>query len=124
MRAREFIVEKKNGKIPRRFHLASAGIHTFHDPAGKASSDYIQYRLGLAVAGADGENPIENMDQVSWHGKMKTAHPYTKVEDEMLKQAYDFIGADYYDLNGGDLHSGEPEQVNTVSPVAQWNKKL
>lgn len=123
MRAREFINENKAGKIPRRYHLASTGIHAFHDPAGMANSDYVQYRIGLAVAGADGKTPIKDMDQNSWHGKMKTAHPYTKAEDEMLKQAYDFIGADYYDLNGGDLHSGEPDQVNTVSPVAQWNKK-
>jgi hypothetical protein len=123
MRAREFITEKKNGKPSKRFHDASTGIHIYSDGAGSASTDYTQYRLGLALAKADGINPIEDVDALSWYGKMKTAHPYTKIEDQMLKQAYELIDADWYDLNGGDVHSGETDSVNTVSPVSQWNKK-
>lgn len=123
MRAQEFITEKKNGSIPKRFHHPSTGIHVFHDPAGAANTDYVQYRLGMAVAGADGETSTKDMDAVSWHGKMKTAHPYTSAEDKMLKQAYELAGVKYQDLNGGDLHSGETDTVNTVSPVAQWMKK-
>ena len=35
----------------------------------------------------------------------------------MLKMAYKAIGADYEDLNGGDMDSEEMSEVNKVSPV-------
>jgi hypothetical protein len=35
----------------------------------------------------------------------------------MLKQAYKAAGADYKDLNKGDLDSEEHPAVNTTSPI-------
>jgi hypothetical protein len=35
----------------------------------------------------------------------------------MLKMAYRAIGADYTDLNGGDMNSEEMSEVNKTSPV-------
>jgi hypothetical protein len=71
----------------------------------------------MAVAMADGSGAPIDMDGKSWAGKKRTASPYTEVEQAMLKQAYKAAGADYEDLNHGDLDSEEHPAVNTTSPV-------
>jgi hypothetical protein len=40
----------------------------------------------------------------------------------MLKDAYKAVGAEYTDLNHGDMNSDELDGTNTVSPVANWMK--
>jgi hypothetical protein len=40
----------------------------------------------------------------------------------MLKQAYKAAGANYKDLNRGDLESQELDSTSTSSPVADWQK--
>ena len=123
MRSTEFIVEKKIGHISKRAQQPSRGIHTYGD-GEHVSGDYTSYRLGLAVAGADGSNkPLHDVDSKSWVGKKKTAHPYSELEQKMLKQAYKAIGADWKDLNHGNLDSEELKSTNNVSPVANWMKK-
>lgn len=49
-------------------------------------------------------------------------HPYSKVEQDMIKQAYKVVGANHKDVNKGDMESKELDSTYTVSPVAQWNK--
>jgi hypothetical protein len=120
MRAREFITEKKNGRITKRQQQSSRGINTYGD-SEHVSGDYTSYRLGMAVAGADGKTPV-NIDSKSWAGKKKTAHPYSQIEQDMLKDAYKAVGAEYTDLNHGDMNSDELDSTNTVSPVANWMK--
>jgi hypothetical protein len=124
MRAREFIVEKKSGRIGRRYHQASTGINVFSD-GEKWNSDYTLYRLGLALACSDGSTTPIDMAAKSWIGKYKSANPYTQAEQDMLKQSYKAVGASHIDLNNGDLKSQELDSTNSVSPVAQnpWNKK-
>lgn len=122
MRAKEFIKESVNGKVPEAEHQASVGMHIYDEGDGSTwASDYKLYRLGLAVACTDGTS-IPEMDQQSWVGKKKTAHPYTKLESEMLKRAYLAVGADYEDANNGDLRSLELPDTNKVSPVAKKQK--
>lgn len=120
MRAREFLSEKKVGKISKRYQKPTVGLNVYSD-AERWNSDYVSYRLGMAVACSDGHNEL-NVNAKSWVGKQKSANPYTTQEQEMLKQAYDAVGADYEDLNKGDLESRELDSTNTVSPVAQWQK--
>lgn len=115
MRANEFITEAKHGKISKRAQQSTKGLNTYGD-AEHMNSDYVSYRLGMAVAEADGVNPIQ-MDAISWLGKQKTAYPYSKEEQAMLKQAYKAVGADYHDLNDGDMRSLELDSTNTKSPV-------
>ena len=116
MRATEFVSEARQGKLTKRNQFASVGINTFHD-SQRANSDYTLNRVMMAVAMADGsETPID-MDAYSWTGKERTAHPYTDVEQKMLKQAFKAAGADWQDLNKGDLDSEEHPAVNTASPV-------
>jgi hypothetical protein len=119
MRAKEFvsakITETADAKISRRLQAATRGLNVYSD-AERRSSDYVLNRLGQAVASTDGTF-VPDIDMKSWIGKNKSAHPYTPEEQAMLKMAYKAIGADYEDLNGGDMDSEEMSEVNRVSPV-------
>jgi hypothetical protein len=121
MRATEFIAERTNGKITNRQQKSTRGLHLYSD-SEKADSGYVSFRMGMAAAMSDGTNKLD-IDSKSWAGKKKTAHPYTQVEADMLKAAYNAVGAEYEDLNHGDMNSQELDGTYTVSPVSNWNKK-
>ncbi len=116
MRAQEFVTEMTQGKLSTRNRNATVGLNVFSD-SEKANSDYTLNRVMMAVAMADGSGAPIKMDAKSWAGKKRTASPYTKIEQAMLKQAYQAAGADYEDLNKGDLDSEEHPAVYTTSPV-------
>lgn len=116
MKIREIISERKEGKLTKRQQQSTKGINRFHD-AQRANSDYVQFRVGMAVAGTDGKH-IPDMDTESWIGKQKGAFPYTQEEQDMLKIAYKLAGASYDDPNHGDMKSKELDSTNKVSPVA------
>jgi hypothetical protein len=115
MRANEFMAESSQKKITKRQSQSTAGLNTYGDEE-LMSADYTSYRLGMAVAGANGKDPLD-MQAKSWVGKKKTTHPYTKEEQAMLKQAYKAVGASYKDLNHGDMKSKELDSTNNSSPV-------
>jgi hypothetical protein len=115
MRAQEFITER-DGKIGRRRQAATVGLNLFSD-GERNNSDYTLNRVMMAVAMADGTNTPIDMDEKSWIGKRRGAYPYTKIEQEMLKQAYKAAGAKWTDLNSGDLDSEEVQSTNKQSPV-------
>ena len=115
MKLRE-LFEVKAGNIGKRYQQATRGLNTFGD-GERASGDYTQYRLSLALACSDGVTPPD-IDPKSWHGKRKTAHPYTEEEQAMLIQGYKVVGASYKDLNKGDMRSQELDTTYVVSPVA------
>jgi hypothetical protein len=71
---------------------------------------------------ADGSGKPLDMDAKSWVGKRKTVHPYSQVEADMLKQAYKAVGADWEDLNHGDMNSEELDSTNTHGPVPDRKK--
>jgi len=120
MRAKEFITEKKQAKITKRQSQSSRGINIYGD-AERANSDYVAFKLGQAMAGTDGTN-TPDIDAKSWYGKKKTVHPYTDVEQQMFIKAAKVVGADYKDLNHGDMRSLELDTTNKVSPVAKPKK--
>jgi len=122
MKINEIITESvRQGKITKRQQESTRGLHRYYD-AEKANTDYTQYRIMMACAGTDGKLEPD-MDGKSWHGKMKTAHPYTQEEADMLKIAYKVAGANWEDLNHGDLESCEvTAAINTQSPVAKQKK--
>ena len=120
MRAKDFITEKKQSKMTKRQNQSTRGVNTYSD-AERWNSDYVAYRLGMAVAGTDGQ--IEPaIDSKSWIGKSKSTHPYTQEEQEMLKKAYKAVGASYKDENHGDMRSLELDTTNKTSPVAKPKK--
>jgi hypothetical protein len=120
MKVIDIISEAKQAKITKRQNQSIRGISIYGD-AEKANSDYVAFKLGQAMAGSDGTTPID-IDAKSWHGKKKTVHPYTEVENEMFKQAAKAVGASYTDLNHGDMKSKELDTTNKISPVAKIKK--
>lgn len=121
MKINEVIVETRAGKVPDAYKEASTGLQTFSDKEG-TNTDYTHYRLGLALASADGKSPLVDMDPKSFYGKKHTAHPYTQEEVEMLKQAYRTVGAKVDDLNNGNLNSLELPDTNKSSTTAKPKK--
>lgn len=117
MRAREFVTET-NGKLTKRQQSGTKGLHVFGDKA-RQNSNYTLNRLMMAAAATDGVIRPD-VDERSWVGNKKTAHPYTEEEVNMLKIAYQVVGAEYEDLNDGDLESQEPPGGNTKSPVVAF----
>lgn len=114
MRAFEFIQESR-GKITRRQQNPTIGLNLFFDPS-RADSTYTLNRVMMAVASTDGTF-VPDLDGESWIGKDRSAHPYTKEEQQMLIKGYKAAGAEYKDLNNGNLASEENPTVNITSPV-------
>ena len=122
MKIFDIISESSQQKISKRQQQSTAGLNTYGD-SERMSGDYTSYRLGMAVAGANGKDPLPaEMKAKSWVGKKKTTHPYTSEEQDMLKQAYDVVGANYQDTNKGDMKSRELDSTNKVSPVPTRKK--
>lgn len=120
MRAQEFIAEANgNAKISKRKQASTRGLNTFSD-GEKWNTDYTLNRVMMAAACTDGTF-VPDIDAKSWFGKEKTAHPYTKEEQDMLKMAYKAAGASWNDLNSGDMDSEEVPGTNKTSPVAGFN---
>ena len=117
MKVTEIIAQAKQAKITKRQRQSSRGISIYGD-AEKANSDYVAFKLGQAMAGTDGKT-VPDIDAKSWHGKKKTVHPYTEIENEMFKKAAKAVGASYKDLNDGDMRSLELDSVQKISPVAK-----
>ncbi len=121
MRAKEFVTEATAGKLSKRQQEATRGIHKFSD-AEHWNGDYKMYRMGLALACTDGTS-MPDVDFESFVGRWKMAYPYSKVEVDMLKLAYEATKSQYVDLNNGDLTSKELPGTNITSPVSNWMKK-
>lgn len=122
MRAFEFIIE--NAKISKRQQAATRGLHLFSD-SERWNTDYTLNRIMMAAACTDGKF-VPNIDDASWVGKYKTSHPYTQEESDMLKMAYKAAGANWTDVNDGDLASEEVNSTNTTStlkPFKGYKKK-
>lgn len=122
MRASEFVFEVKVGKISKRAQQSSRGINTYGDQE-HISGDYVGFKLGQAMGMADGSGKTLDIDAKSWHGKKKTVHPYSELEQKMFKQGAKAVGADSQDINKGDMKSKELSSTNNISPVNNWNKK-
>lgn len=114
MRANEFITEtRKVAKPSQRQQQATRGMQKFRDPGGYDRT-YELNRIMMAVACTDGLTPVV-MDAESWSGRYNTAHPYTDIEADMLKQAYKAVGTELTDLNDGDNRSLELDDTNKQS---------
>ena len=117
MRANEFIQESR-GKITKRQQNPTVGLNLFFDPS-RTDSTYTLNRVMMAVASTDGTF-VPDLDGESWIGKDRSAHPYTDEEQQMLIKGYKAAGAEYKDLNKGDLRSQEHPAVNVTSPMQSF----
>jgi hypothetical protein len=115
MRAHEFITEQSNkGKVSSRQQQSTVGLNIF--ATTQYDRTYDLNRVMMAVASTDGTS-IPDLNRESWVGKNNTAHPYTSVEQDMLKIAYKAAGIPFQDLNKGDLDSEELESTQDQSPI-------
>jgi hypothetical protein len=116
VRAREFVAESDgNAIISKRNQSGTRGLNTFSD-GERWNTDYTLNRVMMAAACTDGTF-VPEIDKKSWFGKGKTAHPYTQQEQDMMKMAYKAAGAEWSDLNSGDLDSEEVTSTNKQSPI-------
>ena len=115
MRFKDFISEDKLPELPKRKRFPTRGLNLYSD-GEKWNSDYTMHRLMMALACTDGTF-VPDITPTSFVGKWRTAHPYTEKEQEMLKKAYQAIGANWKDLNKGDMDSEEPPSTDKFSPV-------
>jgi len=119
MRAKEFITEthkevRLKSKPKTRHQQSTRGLHVFTDT--NYDRIYTLNRVMMAAASADGiQKPV--IDGESWAAKRNTAHPYTEIESQMLKHAYQAVGVPHNDLNNGDLESRELDSTNIQSPI-------
>jgi hypothetical protein len=114
MRASEFINENKKGKLSKRQQQATTGLHVF--AASQYDRTYDLNRVMMAVATTDGTT-TPKLDAESWVGKNNSAHAYTDIESNMLKQAYKAAGIPFKDLNQGDNKSKELNSTHDKSPI-------
>ena len=115
MRASDFLNEARKGKISKRQQQATRGLNKFIDPS-HTDRFYELNRIMMATACSDGVTPLD-VPAESWAGRMNTAHPYSDIEQKMLKQAYKAVGSEMQDLNHGDLKSEELKTTNSQSIV-------
>jgi len=115
MRAHEFITEQASkGKVSKRQQQSTVGLNVF--AISQYDRTYDLNRVMMAVASTDG-TIIPDLKSESWAGKNNTAHPYTEVEQAMLKIAYEAAGIPFKDLNKGNLDSEELDTINIKSPI-------
>jgi hypothetical protein len=114
MRASEFLSEAK-GKIHNHHASVQRGVSKGRDPGGYYPT-YHQYRTGLAVAMADGSDKKIDMDEESWMGPHWTQHPYTELEQKMLKQVRKTIPTEHHEIQPWSK-SSEPDDTHRISPV-------
>lgn len=120
MKIKDIITEDHNGPagpITQRFQQASVGLDKFRDH-DLADRFYELNRVMMAAAAANGKDPID-VDPESWAGRYNIATPYTKEEQEILKQAFKAVGSEWHDLNKGDMDSKEVKSTNKTSPIAK-----
>lgn len=112
MRAKEFILEVKKGKLHPDQEAVMGMIHKF---AGTADRIYDLNRAMMTVASTDGKNFSHDPTEESWIGRNNMAAPYTKVEHDMLHHAYKAIGTPID--SAIDDERREPDDTHKISPV-------
>lgn len=132
MRAREFINEgtgqrepiTRNGKHPLKDQEAT--MPGAYRMAGSNDKLIELGKIMRAVAASDGNTTVAVHD--NWIGLNDTAHPYTKVEADMLRRAFEAVGIEWEDAlqPNQENRSVEPVDTNVKSPVVAfggWGKK-
>ena len=122
MKIKEILSEQKTGQMRKRHEYASRGLHKFQDVEGR-DRFYELYRIMMATASSNGKDPLpDTLDAESWAGRYNIAAPFSDIEAEMLKQAYEVMGSKFIDLNHGDNRSMEVPSTYAKSPVAVKKK--
>ena len=122
MRALEFITESRIGTITQDVGLALPGA--FKIPALKNQDPYLQYRFGVAIAGAkgaaqraqDGVPPFDGKESV--FGENEIVVSYDPEAEVWIKDALQSMGMPPSDAKRiGTQASEEAPDVDKISPV-------
>ena len=122
MRAREFVSEARTGSITRDVGLALPGA--FRIPALKNQDPYLQYRFGVAIAGAkgskqraqDGVPPFDGRESV--FGENEIVVSYDPHVVDYIHDALRAMGLPPSDAKRiGTQRSEEAPDVMKTSPV-------
>ena len=121
MRAREFVSEGKTGSITRDVGLALPGA--FKIPALKNQDPYLQYRFGVAIAGAKGaeqrrKDNIAPFSPESVFGENEIVVSYDPCVVDYIKDALKTMNLPASDaVRIGTQGSEEAPDVTKSSPV-------
>lgn len=121
MRAREFVSEGKTGSITRDVGLALPGA--FKIPALKNQDPYLQYRFGVAIAGAKGaaqrtKDGVPDFNPESVFGENEIVVSYDPDVVTYIKDALTAMGLPPSDaVRIGTQESQEAPDVDKTSPI-------
>jgi len=125
MRAREFIVEVamgRTGSLQQDVALALPGAWKI--PALKNQDPYLQYRFGVAIAGAKGakqraQDGVPPFEQDNIFGENEFVVSYDPHTGEYIRDALQAMGMSPSDaVQVATMASEEMPDVDTRSPVA------
>lgn len=121
MRAWEFIAEGKTGSITRDVGLALPGA--FKIPTLKNQDPYLQYRFGVAIAGAKGakkraEDKVPDFQRESVFGENEIIVSYDPQAEEWIRDALRAMNMPPSDaVRIGTQDSEEAPDVDKTSPI-------
>lgn len=121
MRAREFVLEGKTGTLTRDVGLALPGA--FRIPALKNQDPYLQYRFGVAIAGAKGaeqraQDDVPEFSPESVFGENEIVVSYDPHVEVYIRDALAAMGLPASDAQRiGTQASEEAPDVDKTSPI-------
>ena len=125
MRAHEFVIEGKTGTLTRDVGLSLPGA--FKIPALKNQDPYLQYRFGVAIAGAKGaeqrsKDGVADFDgKESVFGENEIVVSYDPQAEVWIKDALSAMGMPPSDAKRiGTQASEEAPDVSKTSPVKSF----
>jgi len=119
MRALEFIAETKDGEFDPVYQAAIKNAVHFPDQNPSTGSAYLNYRFGIAMAGAP-DYPTKAAGSISGDPLMST---YTDEELVMINAAAKMVGSKGMKKLSSN-RSTELANTNKTSPVPQNSGKM
>jgi len=120
MKINEIVIEGKKGVLDKISKNAMHKTHLYND-GYDAGNNYNFYRVGMAVAMADGSNKKLDIDDRTWYHNNNVAVPYTELDHNMMNQAFKSVKS-VNKLVVGDHRSLEDDKINKISPVRAKTK--
>lgn len=111
------IINEDSKPMPKVHQAALQNTVTFPALNMSTGSAYLQYRFGIALAGA----PDRDMPTDNYIGGDPMLTTYTEEEMEIIQSAAKQMGVDY-DKNWSGKKSSEISTVNKTSPVNKPKK--
>lgn len=118
MRAAEFITESHPGTVPEEHKKAVQGAYKFRDDGTDRTYNLNQIMKAAAMSDGSSTKALQ-MDDESFAGKNNMAYPYTEVEHNMMKQAFNTVGGTHSHDLVRDHGSKELDSVHKISPIAR-----